>query len=141
MKKFSALIIDDNEIDCYLLERELEETDYDIRIFKKSDGVEALEFLQNYELNKIEFGDEFPPLIIFLDINMPLMDGLEFLQAYSQVRIENQLLKSTIVMMFTSSKNPKDIQGSLDYDFVSGYLVKGEYTADKLKGFIGSIAG
>lgn len=136
MKRVSILIVDDNDIDCYLLKRELEELDYEIVTIVKHDGKDAIAFFEQYEEQKKLLKGDFPPLLVFLDINMPLMNGLDFLQAYDKLRHENSELKSTIIMMFTSSKNPKDIQSSLGYSFVSGYLVKGEYTSVELKGII-----
>ncbi len=132
MKEISVMIVDDSEIDCYLLERELESTKYDVFFTQKHNGLRAVEFFEQYEENIRLLGDKFPPLIIFLDVNMPLMDGLGFLEKYSELR-SNALLQSSVVMMFTSSKNPKDIQSSLEYDFVNGYIVKGEYTAEGLE--------
>jgi CheY-like chemotaxis protein len=139
MKKISVLIVDDSEMDSYLLERVLEATSYEIVTFTKINGLEAVEFIEQYDKNKAELGDDFPPMIIFLDINMPLMNGLEFLEKYADIRKSNQDLATSVVMMFTSSKNPKDIQASLDYEFVSGYIIKGEYTAEYLDEVIGNL--
>ena len=139
MKKVSVLIIDDSDIDYYLLSRDLEALDYDIRIMHKANGQEAVDFFTSYQANKAQLGEDFPPLIIFLDINMPLMNGLEFLEAYKTLQSDFDL-KSTCIMMFTSSKNPKDIESSLDYDYVSGYLVKGEYTEDDLLNVVNKVA-
>jgi len=139
MKNISVLIVDDSEMDCYLLERELLDTDYDIAITKKENGEAAYEFFREHEKTRLEFGEGFPPIVVFLDVNMPLMGGIEFLEKYSKLREENPMLQSSVVMMFTSSKNPKDIAASLEYDFVKGFLVKGEYSAEELEQVISKL--
>ncbi|MFT5513070.1 MAG: response regulator of citrate/malate metabolism [Bacteroidia bacterium] len=58
------------------------------------------------------------PDIIFLDINMPKMNGWDFLDAY--VKLENKVK----VYMLSSSINNKDIQKSEKYDVVNGFICK-----------------
>ena len=140
MKKIPVLIVDDSDMDCYLLEREIEKTDIDVVVFKKPNGVEAIHFFEQFEANKALLGEDFPPMIIFLDVNMPLMNGLDFLKKYAQMRTTNISLMHTVVMMFTFSRHSKDLQASLIYDFVKGYLVKSEYTAKYLQEFLGDYA-
>ncbi|MEM9101693.1 MAG: response regulator [Pseudomonadota bacterium] len=139
MKKLSILIIDDSDMDCYLLKRELEYIECEATIVEKSNGVEALAFFKQHETNRRLYGDDFPPLLVFLDINMPLMDGKRFLQEYEKLLHDNPELESSNIIMFTSSKNPQDIEASKKYNFVKGYLVKGQYTEDELKAVIFSL--
>ncbi|MEM7558366.1 MAG: hypothetical protein AAF394_04530 [Planctomycetota bacterium] len=58
------------------------------RFFEESDGRAALEFLTDYEVNQAKYGNVYPPIIVFLDINMPRMNGLEFLDEFSNLREE-----------------------------------------------------
>lgn len=138
MNKIPVLIIDDNELDCYLLERELMQTSYQFSIEKQHDGKSALDYFNHYiELanQAKDINEEFPPLIIFLDVNMPIMNGLEFLEHY-QALCSHSLLASTVIMMFTSSKNPSDVENSQNYDFVEGYLIKGEFNTQQLESLV-----
>jgi len=140
MKKISVLIVDDSDIDCYLLKRDLEDTEYEFTITVKHDGKTALDFFANRGEDEQALSEGFPPLIVFLDINMPLMDGLEFLEEYAKLRETDPSLQSTVVMMFTSSNNPKDIAESEKYSFVDGFLVKGEYQSAHLNQVIEKVA-
>ena len=57
------LIVDDNEVDRYILKRLIKEAKLELTIFEKKDGQEALEFLENYEANRKEYPDGFPPIL------------------------------------------------------------------------------
>ena len=134
MHEVSILIIDDNQVDCYLLERELEATSFNLVISKKYNGLEAFEYFKKHqECEQPE--DGYPPHVIFLDVNMPLMNGFEFLEKFSELR-ESPILSSTVIMMFTSSNNPKDVETALKYKFVDSYLVKGEYSIEHIEDVI-----
>ncbi len=130
--KAPILIIDDDEVDRYILKRLIKEAGFDFTIFEKQDGQEALEFLENYEVNRKEHPDEFPPILIFLDINMPRVNGLQFLEAFSTLR-HNIEIESCVVMMFSSSERKEDKEKIMAHDFVKGYLVKGTFDAEVLK--------
>jgi CheY-like chemotaxis protein len=132
MKTLSILLVDDNEADRYLFRRQLKGTGLSYKLFEEEDGQYALEFFQNYEENKSKFPEEYPPLLVFLDINMPLLDGLGFLEQFSRVRagLPNA---STVVLMLTSSLSESDRQTAESYHFVKGYMEKGHFSIDELK--------
>ncbi len=132
MKDISVLIIDDDEIDRYSLTRDLKSTGLSFTIFEKQNGLEALEFFKDYKSQRSLNPDKYPPVISFLDINMPLVSGHEFLEAFARLRKEIGV-ESNIVMMFTSSEREEDINRSLSYPFVKDYLVKGKYDKKELK--------
>lgn len=138
MNKIPVLIIDDNEADRYLLSRQLNDTNLEIHIFEKHDGASALEFLTDYEKNRTLYPDLFPPAIIFLDINMPLVNGWEFLDKFSVLRNEIAI-DSCVVIMFTSSERQEDVDKVFSFDFVKDYLVKGKFTHEELENKIKSI--
>jgi CheY-like chemotaxis protein len=132
MSEYSIMIIDDNETDRYLLKRRLKQTGMDLTVFEKSDGAEAITFLEDYVTNREQYPDDFPPMLIFLDINMPIMDGWGFLNAFETLR-SHLKIESTVVVMFTSSDQTEDRDKAGQYDFVADYYVKGSYAADDLK--------
>lgn len=119
----STLIVDDSEEDRYLLKRLIREANLTETIFEKNDGQSALDFLKEYDRNSKLNPGKFPPILIFLDINMPRMDGYRFLQEFEILR-EQDLLRSIVIMMFTSSESEADRKRALSYECVKGYIVK-----------------
>ncbi|TXR54628.1 response regulator [Reinekea thalattae] len=132
MKKISILIVDDNEVDRYILKRQIESAGFDFNVFEKSDGKEALEFFESYEQQKLLFPEDYPPLLIFLDINMPRVDGLEFLKDFSDIRKEKDL-QASVILMITSSSRPDEKETSMSYDFVHAYILKEECNESLIK--------
>jgi len=122
MKIRTAMIVDDSDSDQFLARARLLQFDPEMEIVQAYDGQEALEKLEDPDVN---------PDVILLDINMPRMNGLEFLEQYSQR--ENQ---TTVVAMLTSSDQPSDKEAALSYGCVKDYFVKlfDESDWDKLTG-------
>lgn len=132
MKQVSALIIDDSATDCYLLTRQLKATGLVDHIFETHDGLAALDFFKDYEANSSAYPKEFPPVLLFLDINMPIMDGHGFLKAFKKLENASKY-DSCIVIMFTSSEQQIEKDKALEYEFVKDYLVKGRFSVAELK--------
>ncbi len=126
----SILIIDDEETDRYLLKRTIQKAQLTEKVYEADDGRIGLEFLSDYEKNSKKDPSEFPPILIFLDINMPRMDGFEFLDEFSKLRIEYPNLNSTCVLICSSSDNVDDKDKAATYDTVKGYMVKMTYSID-----------
>ena len=106
----SVMIVDDSESDQFLLKIIIEKLDPDIRILQAYDGQEALEILADLPKQ---------PDVIFLDINMPRMNGHEFLDKYATW--EEQV---AIVIMLTSSDQERDKEKSMSYICVKKYFTK-----------------
>lgn len=132
MKISSVLIVDDNEADVYLVRRMLKKAKLCEDIFDAENGKSALDFLANYAENNDKYPASFPPELILLDINMPLVNGFQFLEEFELLRQNNDYC-SCILMMFSSSENEKDKKQALAYDFVSGYITKMPESAEILK--------
>jgi CheY-like chemotaxis protein len=109
MKIHSILIVDDDENDQFICEYTIRKFDPAIRILKAFDGSEALDLLHS----------ETPDAII-LDINMPVMNGFEFLDRYAEEFSEH----APVVAMLTSSHLGKDRERALQYQFVRSYFEK-----------------
>lgn len=106
----SILIIDDSKADQFFAKLTIEAFDKDIQLHQAYDGKEGLEILESME---------HQPDIIFLDINMPIMNGLKFLEKYT----EAGYTESTIFIL-TSSDQQSDIRQSTAYDCVRRYMIK-----------------
>jgi len=136
MKPYSIMIIDDDEVDRYTLKRLLKSGGITIPVVEANDGQEAVQFFKNAEANKINLGEGFPPVIVFLDINMPRMNGFEFLSEFKKLREESESYQAVVFVMVTSSDNIKDKEQAGQYDFVKGYINKMPSTADELHAYI-----
>ena len=118
----SILIIDDNDGDRLLAQLAIEDANATEKIFFSKDGQEAIDFLLDENNKEIE-GDKFPPALIFLDINMPRMNGFEFLQEYEKLK-KDKHYECVVICMLTSSLNPKDIERSNKFSSVKNFYPK-----------------
>lgn len=107
----SLLVVDDDDIDAAALRRALQKMKLLNPLYRAKDGLEALELLRTGKIPK--------PYIILLDINMPRMNGLEFLEA---LRADPELTQS-VVFVLTTSKSDEDILAAYR-EHVAGYLLK-----------------
>lgn len=112
------LLIDDDEPTNFLNRMTLEQADCARSVQIIQSGQEALDYLMHQ--GKYTQMDDCPhPDLIFLDINMPAMDGWEFLERY---RLLPQTQKASIVMiMLTTSLNPDDQQRAGAIPEINGF--------------------
>jgi CheY-like chemotaxis protein len=129
-KYYAVMLVDDNEIDNLINQKMIEASNICEHIFIHSGAKSAIEFLKNIE--KLAKGpvDLYLPQIIFLDIDMPLMDGFQFLDEFE--RLSESIRKHCKVVMLTSSLNPQDMNKAKKNQFVLKYLNK-PLTQDNLK--------
>jgi CheY-like chemotaxis protein len=113
----TLLIVEDDEIDLMGIKRALKELRIKNPTIRAKDGVEALEILRG------ENGHEKlqKPYIILLDLNMPRMDGVQFLQAIR----DDEALKKSVVFVLTTSDTDEDITSAYTHN-VAGYIVKSD---------------
>ncbi|WP_310396744.1 response regulator [Hymenobacter sp.] len=126
MSKLSCtLLVDDDPTTNYLNRRLLEKMGVTNQVLVALNGQEALQMLTT-ECH--EASTPSCPALIFLDVNMPLMDGFEFLTAYQQLPLDRQ--RAIVIVMLTTSVHPRDLQ-RLEALPVAGFLRK-PLTAEKV---------
>jgi len=101
-----VLLVDDNDSDNFIHKRIIEKSGIAERIEIALNGKEALDFLISRSENAGPEEHYHQPDLIFLDINMPVMDGWEFLEEYQHLE-ESQKGKNVFIML-TTSLNPAD---------------------------------
>jgi two-component system chemotaxis response regulator CheY len=117
MKKLKVLIVDDSSVMRKIIERSLRQAGLELgEVMEAGNGAEALSLLQNAT-----------PDMILSDINMPVMDGLEFLK--SLVNVESA--KGVPVVMITTEGSEARVVEALSSG-ARGYLRK-PFTADQVK--------
>lgn len=112
----NILLIDDDEIDCMNVKRAFQKSNIQNPLHIAHNGVDALDMLRG--TNGIERIAPIPRIIL-LDINMPKMNGIEFLR---EMRSDKDL-HSISVFVMTTSNSDKDRIDAYEYN-VAGYIVK-----------------
>jgi CheY-like chemotaxis protein len=127
-----TLLIDDDEVSNYLSKSLLAKFRISNGIQTVSSGMEALQFIVNYDpdLNSC-------PELIFLDINMPVMSGFEFLDSFSQLTFLNK--EKVKIVMLTNSYNEDDVVRCKEYGVLQ--YVNKPLTDQKIKDLIEKISG
>jgi len=123
MKKLnSILLIDDDTATNFISKKLIKKAEITEHIETFSNGKQALDYLtKSGKYEKIDA--EYPkPQLILLDINMPVMDGWEFAEAFSRL---NTYQKGQIkIILLTSSLNPDDKKRADNIEVISGFQNK-----------------
>jgi CheY-like chemotaxis protein len=115
MKK-NILLVDDDEVFHFISKKMLARTGYAKEIYTAMNGNEALQLI-NIFFNE---GKSLPD-VIFLDLNMPLMDGFSFVKSFARLSIPDK--ENILIVIVSSSINPEDIHRAREMG-VTHYLTK-----------------
>lgn len=127
------MIVDDNEDDRYSLKRHLKKTKLDLVTLEVEGGLEGIQLLTT-PVDELE--QQYPgisaPVTLFLDINMPVMNGWEFVEELERRRNDIEL-NPTVVLMYSSSDSEHEKNKAKGYSAIANYIVKGDPSPESLK--------
>lgn len=113
----SVLLIDDDEPTNFIAKMIVTKADLNDNTQAIQSGVKAIKYLQDENFSNYDIPD-----LIFLDINMPTMNGWEFLEEYKKLDIHKK--KKIVLYMLTTSMNDDDQLRSEKIEHVDGFLIK-----------------
>ena len=115
LRPLTILLVEDDDGDAQAVRRAFQKARIANEILRAVDGIEALDILNGAN------GRSKPqaPFVLFVDINMPRMNGIELIRAMRQ----DKELRPCIVFILTTSKSEEDMMAAYDLN-VAGYIVK-----------------
>ena len=112
-----VMLVDDNETDNFISKRIIEITKFARNVIIKSSGKSALEYIGTHRNDPSKLPD-----LIFLDINMPIVDGFVFL--YEFEKFAEMVKNKCRVIILSSSDNKRDIDKIVNNDHVIKFITK-----------------
>jgi len=111
------MLIDDDEIFTYIIKKIIEESEISEQITIFNNGRDAINYL-----TEVAEEETLLPKVIFLDLNMPLLDGWGFLDEY--IRLKPKMCKKINLYVITSSVSTYDHEKSKEYSDITDFIVK-----------------
>ena len=121
--KINLLVIDDDDINIFIIKKIVEKTGLAIKMTSKSNGQQAIDYIKETLSNPEEF-----PHLMLIDINMPIMNGWEFVEAYQMLNVQ----QSVDMYILSSSVYENDIEKTKSYSSVKGFISK-PFSIERLK--------
>ena len=127
--KINLLVIDDDDINIFIISKIVEKTGYDVEIVAKHNGQLAIDYIKELTANNLAL-----PHLVLIDINMPILNGWEFIEAYEalDLNVDNDMY------MLSSSVYENDIEKAKSYKSVKGFISK-PLSIDRLKELLAAI--
>ncbi|MBE9599798.1 response regulator [Pedobacter sp. MC2016-24] len=113
-QKINLLVIDDDDINIFIIKKIVQKTGYNVEMVAKGNGQLAIDYLKS-----VLHQPNFPELIL-VDINMPILNGWEFLDAYNELQVSPPV----DLYMLSSSVYENDIEKAKTYTKVKGFISK-----------------
>jgi CheY-like chemotaxis protein len=128
--EFSFIIIDDSELDCFIAQRLLKHSNKNLTVKTFQNAGQVLEIIR--ESSK----EDDQATIILLDLQMPLMNGFDFVEEFEKFPAEVQ--RNYKIAILSSTKNPTDVYKILAYKTVNSIIEK-PLTKEKLLSLISRV--
>ena len=123
-----VMLVDDNSDDNFFHQRLLLKHEFIENVIALDSAEKALEYLEDHG-----FANPIFPDIIFLDINMPGMNGWDFLQEIEKK--DYKIHENTLIFILTTSVNPDDVERAKSIRALSGLRTK-PLTAEVIRGIV-----
>lgn len=104
-----AMLLDDNELDNFINQKTIESSRFANKVYVNTSSKSALEFLKNLEISNNNSISLFPE-VIFVDINMPMIDGFQFIESFKATFPKK--IDHIKIIILTSSLSPSDKERS-----------------------------
>lgn len=127
----TVCIVDDDDVYKYTINKTIEINQLAKKVIMFSDGEEAITFFNNH----LDKTNDLPDIIL-LDLNMPIMDGWQFLEEY--IELKPRIGKKITLYMVSSSVDIIDLDKAEKISEISDYIIK-PITPDKLKDILNVI--
>lgn len=116
IKKLNFIVIDDSKLDCFIAEKIIKNTGKCETIRSFLQAREALDFIATHP------HDDLSHTIILVDIQMPIMNGFEFVEAFE--KLPGHIVNNYTIYVISSSINENDLQKVHNYKSVKQFLNK-----------------
>lgn len=130
--KPTLCFVDNDEVYLFLIRKMIEKKFSGTKVLEFYNGLEAIEFLKE----NIQHTPLLPD-IIFLDINMPVMDGWEFIESFK--RIKHEIAKPITIYMVSSSVDDADMERAKSIEEITEFVCK-PMTIEKVNHIFGLAA-
>jgi len=117
MTKPNILLVDDDQLYLYLMEKTIHQISKELVVSTFTDGEQAVEYIAKCTEEKVEL-----PEVIFLDINMPFLDGWGFLNEFK--KLKPKIINNINIYMVSSSMRDSDVKRASNFEELTGYVVK-----------------
>lgn len=115
--KPNILLVDDDELYLYLMEKTIHQLSKELVVSTFTDGEQAVEYIAECTKQNLDL-----PEVIFLDINMPFLDGWGFLNEFK--KLKPKIINNINIYMVSSSMRDSDIIRASNFEELTGYVVK-----------------
>ena len=127
--KINLLVIDDDDINIFIIKKIVEKADLNINMVSKGNGQQAIAYIKDLIANQEQF-----PNLMLIDINMPIMNGWEFIEGYQMLNVQ----QNVDMYILSSSVYENDIEKTKSYPLVKGFISK-PLSIDRLKELVNAI--
>jgi CheY-like chemotaxis protein len=127
--QINLLVIDDDDINIFIISKIVEKTGYNVQICAKHNGQLAIDYIK-----ELLAANQPLPHLVLIDINMPILNGWEFIEAFEalDLKVDNDMY------MLSSSVYENDIEKAKSYKSVKGFISK-PLSIDRLKELLEAI--